>query len=141
MGGSDTNLIQEKKKKLSSLIQELYFPLDQKEADEIIRNFSDDSLDDLIAICETILDGEEALEDAARRADPAKYKKLVEDWADKIVRIGEFRDDPKKYRKLDAKFAQEEHRISNIVAKEESLAELLRKIREFVARHSDNRSS
>ena len=72
--------MEEKKKRLLQLADELNFPLVPEEAREHLEKLSEDEIDELISDYEAVLNYRKSLEEEAKQSDPKKYQKIQDEY-------------------------------------------------------------
>lgn len=76
--------MEEKKKRILQLIEELDFPLVPEEAKEHLEKLSEGDIDELISAYEAILDHRKSVEELAKLSDPEAYKKIQDEYNKKL---------------------------------------------------------
>ena len=75
----------EKRKRLLELVEELNFPIPPDEARESAEKLSEEDLDTLLETYEAVAVYREELENSVRDQDPKKYAEIMEDYQKKML--------------------------------------------------------
>jgi hypothetical protein len=79
--------MEEKKKRLLQLIEELKFPLLPEESRQHTEQLSEEELDELISAYQAVMDYRQGINEAARFADPEGYGKVQNEYNEKLQRL------------------------------------------------------
>lgn len=134
----ELNNMDDNRKKLLELMEDLSFPLTPEEAEEKVKGLTDEEVTDLVSVYSDVVNYEEALEDYVRENNPEEYKRLVD------ARDAEIKKKDKEYSyelekaqeeediELDSVDIKTEREIEEIVKEQEAGVELLEGIQEDV---------
>jgi hypothetical protein len=75
----------EKRRRLLQLVEELDFPIPPDEAREDAEKLTEEDLDKLLEAYEAVRVYREELENSVREADPEKYAEIMEDYHNKML--------------------------------------------------------